>query len=142
MTNIESRTGARQPDEFKIQLILPGQHNGGRGSLDLTGAYTTALLGYSPDYGVFVAWEASLHATFGYSSTVQVREALLQYANGFGWAVGSPRRVGRGIEVSVAFTPGNLLHYLKLERESQLRVLSGVEREAFLLSRTPNIHAS
>ena len=43
--------------------------------------------------------------------------------------------------MSVAFTPGNLLHYLKLERESQLRVLSGVEREAFLLSRTPNIRA-
>ena len=81
---------ARQPDEFKIQLILPRiLRRGPRLTRPNRGVHNSAF-GYSPDYGVFVAWEASLHATFGYSSTVQVREALLQYANGFGWAVAYP----------------------------------------------------
>lgn len=55
-----SAPGARPPDEFKIQLILPDQARGARGTLDLS-APLTVLLGYSPDFGVFVAWEARLH---------------------------------------------------------------------------------
>jgi putative restriction endonuclease len=139
LTNVAAHLGYRSPDEFKIELILPDQPRGRRGELILAGPQMTVLLGYSPDYGVFVAWEASLHRAFGYSSTVQVREALLEDASGFGWAVGSPRRVRRGREVSVAFTPGNLLRYIKLEREAQHKRLSDIDREAFFLSRTPNL---
>ncbi len=139
LTNVTARLGYRSPDEFKIELILPDQPRGRRGELILAGPHTTVLLGYSPDYGIFVAWEASLHRAFGYSSTVQVREGLLEDASGFGWAVGSPRRVQQGTEVSVAFTPGNLLRYIKLEREAQRKRLLDIGREAFFLSRTPNL---
>lgn len=139
LTNVAARLGYRSPDEFKIELILPTQVRGKRGELILDQRHLTVLLGFSPDYGVFVAWQAELHQTFGYSSTAYIREDLLQDASGFGWAVGAPRRVKNGVEVPVAFTPGNLLHYLKVEREAHRLRLSDSRREAFFLSRTPNM---
>jgi hypothetical protein len=59
VTPDRSAAGARPAGEYKIQLILPTQPRDWRGNLDLTGAFTV-LLGYSPDFGVFVGWEARL----------------------------------------------------------------------------------
>lgn len=133
----------RPADEFKIQLILPGQPRKKRGSLvyDAVDAVPTFLLGYSPDFGVFVAWEARFHADFSFSKAVQVQEGLLSEARRTGWAVASPRSVRRGggdEEVRVACTSGNLLHLMKQSRLADARSLEGSEREAVLLESTPN----
>lgn len=61
----------RPQGEYKIQLILPGQQSRERGDFDFNGAYVV-LLGYCPDAGVFVAWDASLHRNFSNSKNVQV----------------------------------------------------------------------
>jgi putative restriction endonuclease len=137
VTPDRSAGGARPAGEFKIQLILPDQPRNARGALDLTGAFT-ALLGYSPDFGVFVGWEASLYQEFAYSRNVQCREELLREARNTGWAVAPPRRAGGREEVRVAFTPGNLVHFLKTSRGADNDRLEGKWREAYFLAQTPN----
>jgi len=140
VTHIESTD--RPPDEFKIQLILPGQSRQERGQLDLSGPHTAFLLGYSPDFGVFVAWEARLHERFSFSATVYVKESLLEDARGTGWSVAPPHRVQAGKEVRVAFTSGNLLRYLSLAKDADRYSRFGIAREGFFLTRTPNLPAS
>jgi len=139
VTHVESSD--RPADEFKIQLILPGQARGDRGALDLD-AVPTFLLGYSPDFGVFVAWEARFHADFSYSKAVQVQEKLLSEARRTGWAVASPRTMrgsGGDEEVRVACTSGNLLHLMRQFDQADASGLQGDDRETFLLESTPNI---
>ncbi len=130
----------RPPGEFKIQLIVEGQKRSARGSLDLLGAYTT-LLGFSPDFGVFVAWEARLYTDFAYSANVQIREPLLIEARNNGWAVASPRPLKGLAEVRMAFAAGNLMPYLRASHEADNRGRHGLWREAFLLSKAPHFSA-
>jgi putative restriction endonuclease len=130
----------RPLDEYKIQLIIDGQARRARASLDLHGAYTI-LLGFSPDFGVFVGWEARLYLGFAYSANVQVREPILLEARDSGWAVGEPRELKGSTEVRIAFTPGNLMSYLRAGREGDRQELEGHWREAFMLSKAPNSRA-
>ncbi len=141
VTPDRSTPGARPPGEFKIQLIIDGQTRPARGALDLRDAFV-ALLGYSPDYGVFVGWESRHYSTFSYSANVQVREHLLQEARNTGWAVARPRRLKGTEEVRVALSAGNLMHYLRCSREADYRNLIGTWREAYFLSRSPNYSAN
>lgn len=137
VTRDRSAAGARPAGEFKIQLIVDGQARGTRGSLESEGAYTV-LLGYSPDFGVFVGWEARLYGDFAYSANVQVREPMLTEARSSGWGVSAPRSI-RGLpEVRVAFSAGNLMHYLRVSREANRKEIWGPWREAFMLSKAPN----
>jgi len=142
VTPDRSIEGARPPGEFKIQLIIAEQARGRRGHLELD-QIATFLLGFSPDYGVFVGWEARLYPDFAYSANVQVREELLSEARNSGWAIAPPRPLRRAgaEEVRVAFTPGNLVHFLRVSREADRRHVVGKWREAFLLSRTPSLIA-
>lgn len=128
----------RPQDEFKIQLILPGQQSGSRGVLDTSGGIPTFLLGYSPEYGVFVGWETRFFHSFAYSVAVNVKEALLDEARNTGWAVAPPRTIQGSSEVRMAFTANNLSNYLFLTAEADGRSLLGFAREAFFLSQTPN----
>ncbi len=137
ITRDQSAEG-RPPDEFKIQLILPGQGRGNRGSLDLAPPHQTVLLGYSPDFGVFVGWDARYYADFGYSRNVQVREGLLAEGRDSGWAVAPPRRVSGGQEVRVAFSPSNLRTFLLAARAADAGNLAGHAREALFIFRTPS----
>jgi putative restriction endonuclease len=141
VTADRSRPGARPAGEFKIQLIVDGQARGARGSIPTDGALTV-LLGYSPDFGVFVGWQASIYSEFAYSANVQVRDPLLAEARNSGWAVAPPRTLRGTTEVRVSFSPGNLVHYLRLTREADADQLTGTWREAFFLSRIPNHAAS
>ncbi len=140
VTPDRSSIGARPPGEYKIQLIVSGQDRRKRGGLNISRAYTT-LLGYSPDFGVFVAWEAGLYVDFAYSANLQVREPLLIEARDNGWAVGSPRPLKDSTEVRVAFNPGELSHFLRTSREADSKALKGQWREAHFLSKTPRHHA-
>lgn len=137
VTRDRSVAGARPPGEFKIQLIVEGQERGSRGSLELAGAHTV-VLGYSPDFGVFVGWEARIYRDFAYSRNVQVRDGLLAEGRDTGWAVGEPRSLQGTEEVRVAFSPGNLMHFLRVSREADREKLVGPWREAYFLSRVPN----
>lgn len=137
ITHVESAD--RPADEFKIQLIIPGQSREERGALDVSGSAPTFLMGYSPDFGVFVGWESRLHTNFSFSAAVQVKEELLEEARNTGWAVSSPRRVRDGEEVRVAFAAGNMLHFLRLAQLADRRGLFGIQREALFLARTPNV---
>lgn len=138
VTHVESAD--RPPDEFKIQLILPGQARNERGHLEIGDTETTVLLGYSPDFGVFVGWEARLHRDFAFSKTVQVKEALLEGARRSGWAVAPPRRLhGGDEEVRVAFVPGNLQEYITLTKEADLQGKTGIAREAAMLLHTADV---
>jgi len=138
ITPDRSAEGARPAGEFKIQLILPDQPRESRGSLDLS-EIPTFLLGYSPDFGVFVGWEARLYDDFAFSANVQTREELLSEGRSLGWAVAAPRRRRETEEVRVAFSPGNLLHYLRASVRADREKLYGRWREAFFLSQTPNV---
>jgi putative restriction endonuclease len=133
-------TAGRPPGEFKIQLIIEGQARGTRAGLDHADAYTV-LLGFSPDFGVFVGWESRLYTRFAYSANVQVREPLLIEGRDTGWAVASPRALRQSEEVRVAFAPSNLTTFLRASREADRQDLIGIAREAFLLSRAPNYQA-
>src|SRR6266508_684496 len=133
VTPDRSTPGARPPGEFKIQLIIDGQERGARANLNTDGAYAV-LLGYSPDYGVFVGWEARHYQNFAYSANVQVREDLLAEGRASGWAVAPPRRSQNELEVRVAFTPGNLPHFLRSSRQADAEEQQGEWREAFLLA--------
>jgi putative restriction endonuclease len=135
VTTVESVD--RAPDEYKIQLILPGQRPQERGELDLSDK-PTFLLGYSPDYGVFVGWEARLHQEFGYSATVYIKEGTLDEARSTGWAVAPTRRVRAGPEVSIAFSPANLPRFLKTSMDADNAAKFGTERELLYLLETPN----
>ena len=126
----------RPAGEFKIQLILPGQPRDSKASLDVDGPHTV-LAGYSPDYGVFVTWEAALYRNFAYSSNVQCREEMLREARDTGWAV-APTAPRRRDEVRLAFTPGNFVHCLRLLKAADAENIRGKWREAFLLANTPN----
>lgn len=139
LTEDRSKLGARPLGEFKIQLIVPHQSPGEHATLDLS-SHPTALLGYSPDFGVFVGWEARLYTNFAYSANVQVREELLVQARDEGWAVAPPRTSQGKEEVRVAFAAAHLPLFLAVSTEADGRELAGAHREAFFLSRAPRVH--
>src|SRR5262249_32082854 len=123
LTADRSAGRARPQGEHKIQLILPEQPRGTRGSLDEDRLHT-ALLGFSPEFGVFAAWEARFYRSFGYSANVQAREEMLIEARDYGWAV-APPRTQKNDEVRVAFTPANLITFLRACRSADQRHLDG-----------------
>jgi len=135
ITHIESDD--RPPDEYKIQLILPGQDRNARGTLAIRDM-PTFLLGYSPDFGVFVGWEARLHEEFAFSSAKQIRESTLEDGRRAGWAVAPLRTLRTGQEVRVVFSPANLMHYIRESIRLDSAGCVGVEREASMLTATPN----
>jgi len=129
------KAGARPAGEYKIQRILPGQGTKDRGSLVTGGGHTTLLLGYCPDIGVYVAWEAAANATFGYSASVQTRDYLLLEGQHHGWAAG--RRSPTTAESCVAFAPWNLRHYLRLAKMADQKGLSGDALIGYYRTRAP-----
>lgn len=124
----------RPPGEYKIQLIVSGHARGKSASFKSAKDFFTAVLGYSPDFGVFCGWQADLYPKFAWSRNVQVREHLLVEARRTGWAVDEPRTLKTGDEVRVAFSPGHLMSYLRLSRDADRRRLCGEDREVFLLN--------
>jgi len=86
--------GGRTPGEHKIQLIVPGQPRGARGSLDHSGGRIVLLAGYVSDLDVFVFWDSGLYTRFAYSSNVQVRSETVVAA--YAGQIGVQQRRLRG----------------------------------------------
>jgi putative restriction endonuclease len=97
----------------------------------------TALLGYSPLFSVFTAWDAGLHYESGYSKNLQFREDLLENCLVTGWAVGDVRRTDNGPEVRMAVHPLHLTRYIRAMAEADNRNLCGEDRRNFYISRRP-----
>lgn len=139
-TTPDQSEDSRPADEHKAQIILPGTERRSRQHLSY-GDMTTALLGYSPVFGVFSAWQVERHQDSGYSANLQFKEGLLANAAAFGWAVGEPRNTrgtNAGAEVRVAFHPVHLGHYLQVLREADASALDGEARRAFFVLRRPS----
>jgi len=76
--NCTNPPGGRALDEFKIQVIGPGQKPGMKGHFDYSGgrlAILAAFVQQSEDYndGIFVLWDADKHPEFSYSANFQVK---------------------------------------------------------------------
>lgn len=76
--NCTNPPGGRAIDEYKIQVILPGQERGQRGSLDYSDGRMPILAAYAciadeVKNGVFVFWDVYSHRDFSYSANMQVK---------------------------------------------------------------------
>lgn len=132
-----SQTG-RPQGEHKSQIIIPGTVRGSRQHLEFDNI-PTFLLGYSPFYGVFVAWQAERHQDSGYSKNLQVKSDLLEQANETGWAIAEPRRTDNGEEVRAAIHPSHLARFLRLSIKADALKRQGSDRAAFLLAGAPDL---
>ena len=73
MFNATRPPGGRPTGEHKVQLIVPGQRRGERGSFDHGDDRVVLLVGYVAEEDVYVLWDAGLYANFAWSRNVQVK---------------------------------------------------------------------
>lgn len=83
MYNATRPPGGRPLGEHKVQLIVPGQSRGQRGSFDNRDGRTVLLVGYAAEEDVFVLWDAGLYTDFAWSRNVQVKaETIIEATAG------------------------------------------------------------
>lgn len=80
--NCTNPPGGRSPDEYKSQIIVPGQARGCRGQLDFSGDCIVILSAYASmggtnEGGIFVLWDAMKHESFAYSANIQIKADVL-----------------------------------------------------------------
>ena len=73
MYNATRPPGGRPLGEHKVQLIVPGQGRGDRGTFDHSGGRIVLLAGYAAEEDVFILWDAGLYSDFAWSRNVQVK---------------------------------------------------------------------
>lgn len=73
MFNATRPPGGRPLGEHKVQLIVPGQSRGDRGSFDNSDGRIVILIGYAAEEDVFILWDAGLYPDFAWSRNVQVK---------------------------------------------------------------------
>lgn len=73
MYNATRPPGGRPLGEHKVQLMVPGQSRGQRGSFDNGDGRIVLLVGYAAEEDVFVLWDAGLYSDFAWSRNVQVK---------------------------------------------------------------------
>ncbi len=80
--NCTNPPGGRASDEYKSQIIVPGQARGARGNFEYTedrivilGAY--AQMANDEDSSIFVFWDPMYHVDFAYSANIQVKSDVL-----------------------------------------------------------------
>jgi hypothetical protein len=118
--------GGRAMGEHKVQLIVPGQERGARGNFDASGGRIPLLLGYRPDLGIFMLWDAELYVDFAYSRNVQVKAETIYAA--FAQGIGRQKRIllNQPTETVVAADARHLGEaILERQRETLNRLLGG-----------------
>lgn len=77
--NCTNPPGGRAVDEYKIQILFPGQKRGERGKVDYSGGCLPLLSAYVPEgkNGVFIFWDADMHEDFSYSANMQVKSDVI-----------------------------------------------------------------
>ena len=91
----------RVATEYRIQVTGIGR------TLDLSEGMDTLLLGWSEEYGVFVAYEVQRHLRFGASPSIQIDQKYLISAQQLGISFG----VRGNQETVVCFAPDQFLNY-------------------------------
>ncbi|MBX3031308.1 MAG: hypothetical protein KF809_14265 [Chloroflexi bacterium] len=77
----------RSAGDYRIQVIVPGQRPGTRAHFDRGDGAMVVLLGYTPDFEVFVLWDAAVHDAgqgIPFSKGVQVHAATVFHAAAVG----------------------------------------------------------
>lgn len=92
----------RPQDEYRIQLTGVGN------ALAFDTDLRTLLLGWSEEFGVFAAFDASRHSTFGSSPSIQVSMATLLQAQQHG--LGFQTRMNE--EIAICFAPDQFGNYV------------------------------
>ena len=83
MYNATRPPGGRPLGEHKVQLIVPGQGRGDRGSFDHSDGRIVLLVGYAAEEDVFILWDAGLYPDFAWSRNVQVKaETIIRASAG------------------------------------------------------------
>ncbi|WP_063980209.1 helix-turn-helix domain-containing protein [Bradyrhizobium sp.] len=83
MFNATRPPGGRPLGEHKVQLIVPGQRRGQRGSFDHGDDRVVLLVGYAAEEDVYILWDAGLYADFAWSRNVQVKaETIIEATAG------------------------------------------------------------
>lgn len=119
--------GGRPTGEYKVQLIVPTQARGERGSLDFAPGAFTVIVGWSEVDEVFVLWDAYAHQTFAYSQNLQVPGRAVWLARTEGLYTTERRlRGGRGIETVVVCRRDTLRTALSERRRLTAERLSGI----------------
>lgn len=124
--NCTNPPGGRALDEYKIQVILPGQKRGERGVLDYSEGRMPILAAFVPEgtEGVFLLWDADKHEDFSYSANMQVKSDVIiraLYSN----IASITRKTG---ETILAVRPQHL--YSAIQRRLEIRrqdILGGNE---------------
>lgn len=78
--NATEHPSERRSGDYRIQLRLPGQRSGHRGSLETPTGGLLLLAGYVREFNVFVLWDARAHEDFPYSKGVQVGATTVHHA--------------------------------------------------------------
>lgn len=129
MYNATRPPGGRPLGEHKVQLIVPGQRRGQRGSFDNGDGRIVLLIGYAAEEDVFVLWDAGLYTDFAWSRNVQVKaETIIQASAGKLATQERQLRPPSGrpiVETVLAVKPRSLaeavVRRMKLTRERLLR---------------------
>jgi hypothetical protein len=114
--NLTKPPGGRSENEYKIQIILPGQARGSRGNFDFgNGDHFIMLGGYDSAFGVWVFWDAYIYHDFSYSRNVQVLASTLiaAAASGIGRQT---RETKNGSETVIACSRRNLVLAVQLRQ--------------------------
>jgi len=83
MFNATRPPGGRPLGEHKVQLIVPGQRRGQRGSFDHGDDRVVLLVGYAAEEDVYILWDAGLYGNFAWSRNVQVKaETIIEATAG------------------------------------------------------------
>ncbi len=80
--NCTNPPGGRPINEYKSQIIVPGQRKGMRGNFDDSGNKIVVFAAYVPygnteEQGVFVLYDPMCHIDFAFSSNVQIKEEAI-----------------------------------------------------------------
>lgn len=126
--NCTNPPGGRALNEYKIQIILPGQERGKRASLDYSGGRMPLLAAYACiadkiDDGVFILWDAYKHKDFSYSANMQVKsDAIIK-------ALSSPIAISKrsNDEIVISSRPQYLLDAIKY----RVKVIRNDVKEAY-----------
>lgn len=112
--NCTNPPGGRALDEYKIQVVLPGQARGTRASLDYSDGRMPILAAYAHfddevRDGVFVLWDSYKHEDFSYSANMQVKSDIIIRA------LCAPLSVGKrsNHEIVIAARPPYLLDAIR-----------------------------
>ncbi len=112
--NCTNPPGGRALDEYKIQIILPGQSRGSRASLDFSDGRMPVLAAYvciadEVKDGVFIIWDAYKHDDFAYSANMQVKSDTIIKA------LSSPLSLSKrgNNEIIIATRPQYLMYAIK-----------------------------